>query len=90
MRLVARKPEERVRIMRKHIFFALVALLNGVVRRGPQLLMGYSPGGVIVAAAARIYLRFRLQGPYAHPGRNQIFQTSVISSQGSCLSKSQY
>ena len=52
MRPVARKPEDRVRILRKHIFTGLVTLLNGVVRWGPHVVMGYGQGGLIVALAS--------------------------------------
>ena len=52
LRPVARKPEERVRLLRKHIFTGLVALLAGVVRWGPHLIMGYGQGAVLVALAA--------------------------------------
>ena len=45
MRPVARKPEDRVKLLRKHIFTSLVTLLNGVVRWGPDIVMGYGQGG---------------------------------------------
>ena len=45
LRPVARKPEERVRLLRKHAFTGLVALLSGIV-------MGYGQGGLVVGLAA--------------------------------------
>ena len=52
LRPVARRPEERVRLLRKQAFTGLVELLTGVVRWDPQLVMGYGQGAFIVALAS--------------------------------------
>ena len=52
LRPVVRKPEERVRLLRKHAFTGLVAMLSGVVRWNPDIVMGYGQGGLVVGLAA--------------------------------------
>jgi hypothetical protein len=52
LRPVARKPEGRVRLLRKQVFTGLVALLSGVARWSPDIVMGYGQGGLVVGLAA--------------------------------------
>ena len=63
LRSYARRPKERVRIMRKQAFTSLVSRLVDVVRWGPEAITGSGQGGLIVGLVSVPWSSRRLAEP---------------------------
>ena len=67
VRPVAKQEEARIKLLRKHILIALIALLDAVAQHGPAIVVGLGQGGLIAALASMPLLleqacRYRVVG----------------------------